>query len=131
MFRILSSFIGFFLAVVVSIVIFAPDRIPVGWGIEKVPAEVNVGSNIGGELISALTGKSDKNVRITNTSRKPLYNLQVTLYNADMTVKKQFIKQALGINSTLTLGWAEQWDIQPGDQVGVAAAAYQSVIWAL
>lgn len=131
MFRILSSFIGFMLAVVVSIIIFAPDRIPAGWGFEDVPVEVNVGSNLGGELISALTGKSDKNVRIKNIHNKPLYNLQVTLYNDNMKVKKQFIKQILGINSVLTLGWAEEWDIQSGDKVSVSAAAYQSVEWAL
>jgi len=131
MFRILSSFIGFMLAVIVSIVIFAPDRIPVGWGFESIPVEVNVGSNLGGELISALTGKSDKNVRIKNTHNEPLFNVQITLYDANMNIKKQYFKQALGINSVLTLGWAEQWDIQVGDQVGVTAAAFQSVIWAL
>jgi len=129
--RILSSFIGFMLAVIVSIIIFAPDRIPAGWGFEAVPVDINVGSNLGGELISALTGKSDKNVRIKNTHNKPLYNVQVTLYDANMNVKKQFLKPALGINSVLTLGWAEQWDIQIGDQVGVTAAAFQAVVWAL
>ncbi len=129
--RILSSFIGFMLAVVISIVIFAPDRIPAGWGFEDVPVEVNVGTNLGGELISALTGKSDKNVRILNKHNKPLYNLQITLYNADMIVKKQYIKASLGINSVLTLGWAEQWDIQTGDQIEVSAAAFKAVIWAL
>ncbi len=131
MFKALSSFIGFMLAIIVSIVIFAPDRIPAGWGFEPVPVEVTVGSNLGGELISALTGQSDKNVRIKNIYNQPLYNLHATLYDADMQIKKQIIKQSLGINSILTLGWAEQWDIQTGDQLHVSAAGFKAEVWAL
>lgn len=131
MFRILSSFIGFMLAIILSIFIFAPDRIPAGWGFNAVPIEVNVGTNLGGELMSALTGKSDKNVRIKNIHSAPLFNVQVILYDSKMTLKKQYIADRLPINNVLTLGWAEQWDIQSGDQIKVSAAAYQSVMWAL
>jgi len=131
MFRILSSFIGFMLAIVVSIFIFAPDRIPSGWGIKPTPVEINVGSNLGGELISALTGKSDKSVRIKNTHDGVLYNVDVKLYNADMALKKQHIEATLPINGMLRLGWAQQWNIEEGDQVNVSAAAYQAVNWAL
>jgi len=131
MLRILSSFIGFMLAIVVSIFIFAPDRIPAGWGFAPVPVEVNISSSLGSELIGSLTGKSDKNVRIQNTYSAPLYNLQVTLFDAELKLKKQFIQPVLPINSILTLGWAEQWDIRPGDKVTISAAAYHSVDWAL
>ncbi len=131
MLRTLSSFIGFMLAIILSIFIFAPDRIPVGWGYKPVPVEVNVGTNLGGELISALTGKSDKNIHIKNIHTAPLFNVHVILYDSNMTLKKQFIKDRLPINSVLTLGWAEQWDIQNGDQIDISAAAYQSILWAL
>ena len=131
MLRFLSSFFGFTLAIVVSIFIFAPDRIPSGWGMQPTPVEINVGSNLGGELVSALTGKSDKNIRIKNSHNDVLYNVIVTLYNDEMQLKKQFIKDVLPINSVLTLGWAQQWNIQKGDQVSVSAAAFQSVNWAL
>ena len=131
MFRVLSSFIGFMLAIVLSIFIFAPDRIPAGWGFKTVPVEVNVGTNLSGELMSALTGKSDKNVRIKNVHTAPLFNVQVILYDENMMLKKQYIKDRLPINNVLTLGWAEQWDIQNGDQIKISAAAYQSIMWAL
>jgi len=131
MFRILSSFIGFMLAIVVSIFIFAPDRIPTGWGFSPVPVEVNISSSLGSELIGSLTGKSDKNVRIKNIHSAPLYNLHVTLFDKEMILKKQFIQPILPINNILTLGWAEQWDIKQGDKVNISAAAYRSVDWAL
>ncbi|MBL7003123.1 MAG: hypothetical protein ISR69_03750 [Gammaproteobacteria bacterium] len=131
MFKILSSFVGFLLAFLVSIAIFAPDRIPAGWGFEAVPVEVNINSDLGSQLFSSITGKSKKNVRIKNISMSPIYNLQVNLLDADKKLKKQFVADKLTASGILTLGWAEEWDVQEGDQVAVKAAAYKEVLWAL
>ena len=56
--RIISSFIGFLLAITLSIFIFAPDRLPAGYGFQPVPVELNVTNSLAGDLVESLTGKS-------------------------------------------------------------------------
>ena len=131
MMRILSSFIGFILAIVVTIVIFAPDRIPVGYGFEPVPVELVVENTLAGQLVETMTGKSGKNVVLTNTSTTPLNNLTVSLLDSTNNIKHQHIESKMPASDKLTLGWVNNWTIESGDQLEVKASGFYKVLWAL
>jgi len=77
--RILTSFIGFVLAIVITIFIFAPERLPIGYGFKPVPVELVVENTLTGQIVESVTGKSGKNLVLTNTSGAPINNLTVTL----------------------------------------------------
>lgn len=129
--RIISSFIGFVLAIVITIFIFAPDRLPVGYGFEPVPVELTVQNTLAGELVETVTGKSAKNLVIKNTSDKVINNLTLTLRDKDGKIKHQHIEPRLPIAGEVTLGWAQNWSFEPGDELEAAASTYYKVIWAL
>ena len=129
--RILSSFIGFVLAISLTIFIFAPERLPVGYGYEPVPVELVVENSLAGQLVESVTGKSGKDLVITNTSHKPIYNLTVTLRDGNQNIKHQHITSLLPASEQVTLGWAKNWVIASGDELEIKASAYYKVIWAL
>ena len=131
MIRILTSFIGFLLAIVVAILIFAPDRLPVGYGFKPVPVEVELENSLAGQLVESVTGKSGKNVVLTNTSDSAINNLTVSLLDDDDNIKHQHIESKLPVSGKLTLGWGNQWAIESGDQLEVKASGYYKVLWAL
>ncbi len=129
--RIISSFIGFLLAIVITIFIFAPDRLPVGYGFEPVPVELTVQKTLAGELVETMTGESAKNLVIKNTSNKIINNLTLTLRDKDGKIKHQYIELRLPINGEVSLGWLQKWSFEPGDELEAAASAYYKVVWAL
>lgn len=129
--RIISSFIGFVLAIAISIFIFAPDRLPVGYGVQPVPIELVVENSLAGQLVETVTGKSGKNLVLTNTSKEPLHNLTVTLLGENQRIKHQHVATLLPASQQLTLGWANKWEIKAGDQLEVKASAFYKVVWAL
>ena len=129
--RIISSFIGFLLAIVITIFIFAPDRLPVGYGFEPVPVELTVQNTLASDLVETMTGKNAKNLVIKNTSNKIINNLTLTLRDKDGKIKHQYIEQRLPINGEVSLGWLQKWSFEPGDELEAAASAYYKVVWAL
>ncbi len=129
--RILSSFIGFALAIILAIFIFAPDRLPVGYGFEPVPVDLTVENTVVGELVEKMTGANGKNLVIRNTANKVLNNLTLTLRGKDGKIKRQHIVERFPIAGKVTLGWAQDWAFEPGDELEAAASAYYKVVWAL
>ncbi|MDJ0833132.1 MAG: hypothetical protein QNJ69_06380 [Gammaproteobacteria bacterium] len=129
--KILTSFIGFILAIVVAIIIFAPERLPVGYGFEPVPVELVVENTLTGQLVESMTGKSGKNVVVTNTSDAPLNNLTVSLLDSSNNIKHQHIEPKMPASGKVTLGWVNNWTIDTGDQLEVKASGFYKVLWAL
>ncbi len=129
--RILTSFIGFVLAIVISIFIFAPERLPAGYGFKPVPVELVVESSLAGQLVETMTGKSGKNLVLKNVSTGPINNLIVTLRDQDQAIKHQYISPVMPAAQTVTLGWARQWEVEPGDELEVKASTYYKVLYAL
>ncbi|MCK4708240.1 MAG: hypothetical protein KAU21_06460 [Gammaproteobacteria bacterium] len=129
--RILTSFIGFVLAIVITIIIFAPDRLPVGYGFEPVPIELVVRNSLAGELVQKITGKSSKNLVLKNMSTTSINNLTVTLRDGDSNIKHQYVAPVMAAANEVTLGWVKNWSIEAGDELEVMASAYYRVIWAL
>ncbi len=129
--RILSSFIGFVLAIVVTIFIFAPEKLPVGYGFKPVPVELLVKNSIAGELVEQFTGKSGKNLVLKNISVTPINNLTVTLRDENNNIKHQYIATIMPAAKEVTLGWVNNWSIESGDELEVMASAYYRVFWAL
>lgn len=129
--RIVTSFIGFVLAITISIFIFAPERLPAGYGFEPVPVELTVENSLAGQLVESVTGKSGKNLVLKNVSTAPINNLIVTLRDENQNVKHQFVSPVMPAAQTVTLGWARQWEVNPGDELEVKASAYYKVLWAL
>lgn len=129
--KFISSLFGSLTAFVIAIAVFAPDRIPPGWGFSTTPVEINISSDLGSELMGALTGTSIKNIRVKNLNDGPLHNFNIRLYSENNTLKSHLVKEILLASETLTIGWPEQWDIKQGDHVVVSAALYKEVKWAL
>lgn len=129
--RILTSFIGFLLAIVITIFIFAPDRLPVGYGFKPVPVELVVNNSLAGELVQQITGNSGKNLILKNMSTSPINNLTVTLRDADHNIKHQYVKAVMPAANEVTLGWVKNWSIESGDELEVEASAFYKVVWAL
>ncbi len=129
--RILTSFIGFFLAIVVTIFVVAPERLPVGYGFEPIPIELVIESSFAGQLVETVTGNSGKNLILRNSSSGPINNLTVTLLDGKQKVKHQYISHIMPAAEEVTLGWARKWSIQQGDTLEVKASAYYKVVWAL
>lgn len=129
--RILTSFIGFVLAIVITIFIFAPERLPAGYGFKPVPIELVVENNLAGQLVETMTGKSGTNLVIRNNSDTPLNNVTVTLRDGSQNIKHQFVSPVMPAAEKVTLGWARKWVIEPGDELEVKASAYYKVLWAL
>jgi len=129
--RILTSFIGFVLAIVITIFIFAPERLPVGYGFEPVPVELVVKNSLAGELVQKITGNSSKNLVLKNISTTPINNLTVTLRDGEQNIKHQYIAAIMPAANEVTLGWVKNWSIESGDELEVMASAYYRVVWAL
>ena len=129
--RLLTSFIGFLLAIAVTVYFVAPERLPPGYGFESVPVELVVESSLAGELVERFTGKSGKNLILRNTASTPIYNLTATLRDENQAIKHQHVQTMLPAAQPLTLGWAKQWEVNPGDQLEVKAATYYKVVWTL
>ena len=129
--RILSSFIGFLLAIAVTVYFVAPERLPPGYGFQPAPVELVVESSLAGELVERFTGKSGKNLILKNSSASPIYNLTATLRDESQAIKHQHVETMLPAAATLSLGWAKQWEVNPGDELEVKAATYYKVVWSL
>ena len=129
--RTLSSFIGFALAIVVSVFIFAPERIPAGYGFKPVPVELVVENTLAGQLLESVTGQSGVSLVIKNTSDAPLNNVTITLRDAQQNIKNQIITAQMPAADTITLGWSKQWMVEPGDELEIKASTYYKVLWAL
>jgi len=129
--RFITSFISFSIAILLAIVIFAPDRIPPGYGYEPVPVELEVVSSITGQIVESVTGKSGKNIVVKNMAEKPIYNVRITLLNGENQIKHQFVKSTLPASEKITLGWAQKWEILSGDQLEIIASMYYKSTWAL
>ena len=129
--RILTSFIGFVLAIVITIFIFAPDRLPVGYGFEPVPVELSVQNSLAGELVQKITGNSSKNLVIKNMSTSPIDNLTLTLRDGKQKIKHQHIVRLMPAAQEVTLGWVNNWSIESGDELEAKASVYYKVVWAL
>jgi len=129
--RIISSFIGFVLAIIITIFIFAPDRLPVGYGFGSVPVELTVQKSLAGDLVETLTGENAKSLVIKNTTNKIINNLTLTLRDKDGKIKHQHVELRLPINGEVILGWAQKWTFKPGDKLEAAASAYYKVVWVL
>lgn len=129
--RIFTSFIGFVLAIVITIFIFAPERLPVGYGFEPVPVELVVQNSLAGELVQKITGNSSKSLILKNISNSKINNLTVTLRDGDQNIKHQYIAPVMPAANEVTLGWVKNWSIESGDELEVMASAYYRVVWAL
>ncbi len=129
--RILTSFTSFLLAIVISIFIFAPERLPAGYGFEPVPVELTVESSLAGQLVETVTGKSGKNLVIKNTSDSMINNLTVTLRDENQNVKHQLVMPVMPVANSVRLGWAKKWIIKSGDELEIKASTYYKVLWAL
>lgn len=129
--RLLTSFLGFILAILVMILIFAPERLPAGYGFKPVPVELVVESTLAGQLVETMTGKSGTNLVIRNTSDAPLNNVTVTLRDDASNIKHQYVSALMPAAEVVTLGWAKNWVVKSGDELEVKASGYYKVLWAL
>jgi len=62
---------------------------------------------------------------------KVIFNLTLTLRDKDGNIKHQHIEPRLPVAGKVSLGWAQNWSFEPGDELEAAASTYYKVIWAL
>ncbi len=129
--RLISTVVGFLLALTIAILVFAPDRLPAGYGFTPAPVSLKVEDMLAEQIVETLFGEDAKTLVLTNGSDKPLYNVVATLRDKDGRIKKQTIRSILPAAETLRLGWVDGWKVEPGDQLEVKASLYKPVEWAL
>ncbi len=129
--RLLTTLIGFLLALFIAIIVFAPDRLPSGYGFSPAPVALKVEGSIADQIVESLFGEDAKTLVLSNSSEKPLYNVVVTLRGKDGRIRKQSIRSVLPAAEQLRLGWVDGWKMEPGDVLEVKASLYKPVEWAL
>lgn len=129
--RLFTTLAGFLLALFIAILVFAPDRLPAGYGFTPAPLALKVEDTIAEQIVETLFGEDAKTLVLTNQSEKPLYNVVATLRDKDGGIKKQAIKSVLPAAEQLRLGWVEGWKVEPGDILEVKASLHKPVEWAL
>ena len=120
-----------FLAIALSVFVFAPERLPAGYGFYPVPVELEMQRSLPGKLIEQLTGNQTRDLVLTNVSERPIHNLVVTLYDKDAMIKKQSVTSSFPAAQQMQLNWADNWIVETGDQLEVKASTYYQVKWAL
>jgi len=129
--RLISTIAGFLLALVIAILVFAPDRLPAGYGFTPAPVSLKVEDTIAEQIVEALFGEDTKTLVLTNSSDKPLYNVVATLRDKEGRIKKQAIRSVLPAAGQMRLGWVDGWKVEPGDLLEVKTSLYKPVEWAL
>jgi hypothetical protein len=129
--RLISTIVGFLLALAIAILVFAPDRLPAGYGFAPAPVSLKVEDTIAEQIVEALFGEDTKTLVLTNSSDKPLYNVIATLRDKEGRIKKQAIRSVLPAAEQMRLGWVDGWKVEPGDLLEVKTSLYKPVEWAL
>ncbi len=129
--RLLSTIGGFLLALLIAILVFAPDRLPAGYGFTPAPVGLKVEDSIAEQIVETLFGEDAKTLVLTNSSDKPLYNVVATLRDKGGRVKKQAIRSVLPAAERLRLAWVDGWKVEPGDTLEVRTSLHKPVEWAL
>lgn len=120
--RIIAFFIATFAAITISVFLFAPERLPSGVGITRVPVEVAQRSSrirVGDVLV------------VTNTSKNPLYNVNVSCQSPEKDSNMTWFASELKPGASIELGWMQKWRIHPGDKIEISASGYRSMIWSI
>jgi len=131
--RFISTFLAVSLAIIASVVLFAPERLPPGYGMSEIPVAVNIKEDTAMKMLGAITGnkQQSKSLSISNDSAETLHNLEVRLIDADGSIKNVYQLPSLIGKGSFRLGWAQDWRIQTGDTVQMRASLYYPKKWAL
>lgn len=127
MWKLLSTFVAVLAAIVVAVVLFAPERLPPGIGLQPVPVDVTVSKSLVGQVL----GQDRTEVTVTNAADRPLHNVTLALRARDGRDKKTARVPQWPPGESRDLGWMKGWEIQPEDRLEISASGYYAVTWRL
>ena len=107
-------------AIVVAVALFAPERLPSGWGLGPVPLRVDIRDSLVGE---------GKVAMIQNPTGKTLHNVVIVCRSPTRETAKQYLEETWAPGRVLELGWAEGWRWEKGEKLTISASGFYSCKW--
>jgi hypothetical protein len=120
----IALFLALVAALVVGVALLAPDLLPPGIGVSRVPVTVTARAS--------LVGKGRVAV-VTNSTTSALRELAVTCTDPDDPARgtHEFRVDRFEPGHHATLGWAEGWEFKTGDRLRVTCRGYLARTWIL
>jgi len=118
--KAVSVFLAVFFAIALSVLLFAPERLPSGIGITPTPIEASQRTSLFGQGQVAI---------FKNPTANTLHNVKVLLLDANGGIIKGDQRQVWGPGKFIELGWLEGWTITPGTVIKVSASGHYAKTW--
>jgi len=118
--KAVSVFLAVFLAIALSVLIFAPERLPSGIGVTATPIEAGQRASIFGQGQVAI---------FRNPTANTLHNVKVVLQDANGNLIMGKQREAWGPGESIELGWLEGWTINSGTLIRISASGHYPKTW--
>jgi len=118
--KAISVFLAVFLAISLSVLVFAPERLPSGIGITATPIKASERSSIFGQGQVAV---------FRNPTAKTLHNVKIVLLDSMGNVVKGGQREVWAPSESMELGWLEGWHINEGVIIRISASGHYSQSW--
>lgn len=118
--KAVSIFLAVFLAIALSVLVFAPERLPSGIGVTATPIEASQRPSIFGQGQVAV---------FNNPTATTLYNVKIVLLDANSNVVKGGQREVWPPGEAMQLGWIEGWTINKGSTIRISASGHYPQSW--
>lgn len=118
--KAVSVFLAVFFAIALSVLLFAPERLPSGIGITPTPIEATQRASLFGQGQVAI---------FKNPTANTLHNVKVLLLDANGGIIKGEQHPIWGPGKFIELGWLEGWTITQGTLIKVSASGHYPRTW--
>ena len=115
-----SVFLAVFLAIALSVLIFAPERLPPGIGVTATPIEASQRPSFFGQGQVAV---------FRNPTPKTLHNVKIVLLDSAGNVVKGGQREVWAPGTSMELGWLEGWHISEGTTIRISASGHYPQNW--
>ncbi len=118
--KAISIFLAVFFAIALSVLLFAPERLPTGIGISPTPIEAAQRSSFLGQGQVAI---------LRNPTVKTLHNVLIVLQDKSGNIMKTEQHETWEPGVEKQHGWLEGWEIDSDTRVRISASGYYPQIW--
>jgi len=118
--KAVSIFLAVFFAIALSVLIFAPERLPPGIGVTATAIEVSERPSFFGQ---------GQVVVFRNPTAKTLHNVKIILLDSVGNVVKGDQREIWAPGKYMELGWLEGWHISEGATIRISASGHYPQSW--
>ncbi len=118
--KAVSIFLAVFFAIALSVLLFAPERLPPGVGVTATPIIASQRPSLFGQGQVAV---------FKNPTAKTLHNVRITLLDKQDNVVKGGAKETWAPDESVELGWIEGWAITEKSRIRISASGYYVQTW--